>query len=444
MKETLYRKIMILAFYHPVDTMCNINMTVYILQLILIKKGGRVTYSGPLGQNSQKVIEYFERIPGVPKIKDNYNPATWMLEVTSAVVEEKLGIDFAHVYKDSSHYWDANELSLGFIEFGLSVRKQARTRVCPTINELEPARKPAMNVTCIPKFYVLLRDNKRLVEQLIIPPQGSSDHHFIESFSHIRWLQFKTCLWKLSLSYWRSPTYNLCFICRTNEQDLFSILGSMYLAMMFLGINNCSSVLQIIARERAVMYRELCAGTYSSFMYSLAQVIVEIPCLFILATIYVLITYPAVGYYWSASKIMWYYYIVFCTLLCFNYLGMLIMSVSPNIQVASVLAAATYTILNLFSGFLIPKLRIPTWWKWLYYICPTAWSLNGLLTSQYGDLTNEMMAFGKTTTVDAFLRDYYGFDQDQLSIVAITMAYLPLVLASLFSCCIRKINFQRR
>ncbi|KAI0493371.1 hypothetical protein KFK09_023487 [Dendrobium nobile] len=263
-------------------------------------------------QPSIDIFESFdERIPGVPKIKDNYNPATWMLEVTSAVVEEKLGIDFAHVYIDSSHYWD----------------------------------------------------NKRLVEQLIIPPQGSSDLHFIESFSHIRWLQFKTCLWKLSLSYWRSPTYNLVRLTFmlvlsvlfaalfwkkgrkiTNEQDLFSILGSMYLAMMFLGINNCSSVLQIIARERAVMYRELCAGTYSSFMYTLAQ-------------------------------------------------------------------------------------RIPTWWKWLYYICPTAWSLNGLLTSQYGDLTNEMMAFGKTTTVDAFLRDYYGFDQDQLSIVAITMAYLPLVHA---------------
>ncbi|KAL0907286.1 hypothetical protein M5K25_021686 [Dendrobium thyrsiflorum] len=292
-------------------------------ELILIKKGGRVTYSGPLGQNSQKAIEYFERIPGVPKIKDNYNPATWMLEVTSAVVEEKLGIDFAHLYIDSSPYWD----------------------------------------------------NKRLVEQLIIPQQGSSDLHFVESFSHIRWLQFKSCFWKLSLSYWRSSTYNMMRLTFmlvlsllfaalfwqkgrkiTNEQDLLSILGSMYLAMLFLGINNCSSVLPIIARERAVMYRELSAGTYSSFMYSLAQVIVEIPCLFVLATIYVLITYPAVGYYWSASKIMWYYYIVFCTLLCFNYLGMLIMSVSPNIQVASVLAAATYTILNLFSGFLIPKL----------------------------------------------------------------------------------------
>ena len=30
------------------------------VQLLLMKRGGRVIYAGPLGQNSQKMIEYFE------------------------------------------------------------------------------------------------------------------------------------------------------------------------------------------------------------------------------------------------------------------------------------------------------------------------------------------------------------------------------------------------
>jgi hypothetical protein len=38
----------------------------------------------------------------VPKIKDSYNPATWMLEVTSASAEAELGLDFAQIYKESS------------------------------------------------------------------------------------------------------------------------------------------------------------------------------------------------------------------------------------------------------------------------------------------------------------------------------------------------------
>lgn len=42
-----------------------------------------------------------QSIPGMPKIRDNYNPATWILEVTSASAEIELGIDFAEVYNSS-------------------------------------------------------------------------------------------------------------------------------------------------------------------------------------------------------------------------------------------------------------------------------------------------------------------------------------------------------
>jgi len=40
-------------------------------------------------------------ISGVPKIKDGYNPATWMLEVTAAAQEEILGFNFTEVYRNS-------------------------------------------------------------------------------------------------------------------------------------------------------------------------------------------------------------------------------------------------------------------------------------------------------------------------------------------------------
>jgi hypothetical protein len=40
----------------------------------------------------------------VPKIKDGYNPATWMLEVTAPTVEDQLDVDFAEIYVNSSLY----------------------------------------------------------------------------------------------------------------------------------------------------------------------------------------------------------------------------------------------------------------------------------------------------------------------------------------------------
>ncbi|MFS7986458.1 putative ABC-type sulfate transporter [Helianthus anomalus] len=73
-------------------------------ELILLKNGGCMIYCGPVGHNSCRVIEYFESISGVPKIRDNYNPATWMLEITSASVEAEVGVNFGQIYSTSTLY----------------------------------------------------------------------------------------------------------------------------------------------------------------------------------------------------------------------------------------------------------------------------------------------------------------------------------------------------
>lgn len=380
-------------------------------ELVLMKAGGQIIYSGKLGHHSSKLIEYFEGIPGVPKIKSNYNPATWMLEVTSASVEAQLGLDFAKIYKES----------------------------------------------------YLHRDTTELVRQLSEPQPGSQDLHFPTRFAQNWWVQLLACLWKQHLSYWRSPEYNLSRFLfmiaaavmfgavfwqkgkeMNNEQDVFNVLGSMYIAVIFLGLNNCSSVLPYVVTERTVLYREKFAGMYSSKAYSFAQVIIEIPYVLLQTLLYVAITYPTIGYQWSAFKFFWYFYATFCTLLYFVYLGMLIVAVSVNLEVASVLATAAYTILNLFAGFLLPGPKFPKWWVWCYWICPTYWSLNGLLTSQYGDVKKEVVVFGELKPVGSFLEDYFGFRQDRLGLVAFVLIAYPFVYAFLFAYCIGKLNFQRR
>jgi hypothetical protein len=88
--------------------------------------------------------------------------------------------------------------------------------------------------------------------------------------------------------------------------------------------------------------------------------------------------------------------------------------------------------------------QIPKWWIWLYYLTPTSWSLNGLLTSQYGDINKEIAVFEETKTVVAFLEDYFGFHHDRLALVAVVLIAFPLVFASLFSYFIGRLNFQRR
>ena len=47
-----------------------------------------------------------------------------------------------------------------------------------------------------------------LVNQLSKPPPDSRDLNFPNRFPQNGWEQFMACLWKLHLSYWRSPEYN--------------------------------------------------------------------------------------------------------------------------------------------------------------------------------------------------------------------------------------------
>ncbi|KAH7655222.1 Xenobiotic-transporting ATPase protein [Dioscorea alata] len=380
-------------------------------ELMLIKNGGKVIYSGPLGRQSCKVIEYFERIPGVPKIKQKYNPATWMLEVTSTSVEQQLGIDFAEVYVNSTLY----------------------------------------------------RDNKELVKQLSLPPPGSRDLHFPTRFAQNSWVQFKACLWKQYLSYWRSPSYNLArlifmFITSVtfallfwnhgktlnNQQNLFNMLGSMYTIVIFTGINNCGSVIPFVIAGRNVFYRENFARMYSPWTSSLAQVVIEIPCVFILTLTFMMIAYPAIGYYWTAYKFLWFFYTMFCSLLIFVYLGMLLVSLTPNIQTTLVLSSFFYQNFHLFSGFILPGPHIPKWWIWFYYIMPMSWMLNALFASQYGDIQKEITVSGETKSVAIFLQDYFGFHYDRLGLVALILLVFPFSFASLFAYCTGKLNFQRR
>ncbi|XP_076956671.1 pleiotropic drug resistance protein 3-like [Bidens hawaiensis] len=380
-------------------------------ELILLKNGGRMIYCGPLGRNSSRVIEYFENIPGVPKIRDNYNPATWMLEVSSTSMEAELGVDFGQIYSTSTLY----------------------------------------------------ESNKELVKTLSKPPPGSKDLYFPTRFPQNGWGQFKACLWKQHLSYWRSPSYNLMrsmYMLFTsfmfgllfwnqgekihNQQSLFNVFGSMFAAILFSGINNASSVIPYVSMERTVLYRERFSGMYASWAYALAQVAIEFPYLFAQSLVYVCITYPMIGYYWSAYKVFSYFYTFLCTLMYFTYMGMLLVVVTPSFPVAAILSSAFYTMFNLFGGFLIPKPKIPHWWTWMYYLTPTSWSLNALLASQYGDVKKEILVFWETKSVEAFVRDYFGYHHDQLPLVFVLLALYPIVLASLFAYSVSKLNFQRR
>lgn len=54
-------------------------------QLLLLHKGGVVDYFGPIGDSCKDVINYISGYPGVKRLEDGYNPASWYVDLRTHV-----------------------------------------------------------------------------------------------------------------------------------------------------------------------------------------------------------------------------------------------------------------------------------------------------------------------------------------------------------------------
>ncbi|KAH7841200.1 hypothetical protein Vadar_026918 [Vaccinium darrowii] len=363
-------------------------------------------------QPSIDIFDSFdEGIDGVSKIKDGYNPATWMLEVTSPAQEDALGVNFADVYRNSELY----------------------------------------------------RRNKELITEQSMPPPGSKDLYFATQYSQSFFTQCLACLWKQHLSYWRNPSYTavrllFTFVIalmfgtifwdlgskRATQSDIFNAMGSMYSAVMFIGVQNAGSVQPVVAIGRTVFYREKAAGMYSSFPYAFGQIVIEIPYVFVQTLLYGVIVYAMIGFDWTVSKFLWYLFFMNFTWLYYTFYGMMAVAITPSQNIAAITSSAFYGMWNLFSGFTMPKTRAPVWWKWYFNICPVYWTLYGLVGSQFGDIQDKFESFDRGQNVEQYVRSYFGFRHDFLGYVAMIVVGFSLLFAVIFAFSIKAFNFQKR
>ncbi|XP_078174137.1 ABC transporter G family member 45-like isoform X2 [Carex rostrata] len=381
-------------------------------ELMLMKRGGQLIYSGSLGPFSSNMIQYFESIPGVPKIKEDQNPAGWMLNVSSQTMEYMMGVDYAEIFRNSS----------------------------------------------------LFKDNMSLIEELDQPKPGNVDLHFPKGY----WQGFRSqclaCLWKQHCTYWKNPDHNVVrffnvFIMAlmlgtvfwqigsniTTEQDVFNIVGVAYGSSLFMGFANAAIMQPVIAMERAVFYRERSAGMYSSMPYAIAQMVIEVPYMMVTVFIFCPIIYPMVGFQFTVVKFLW--FILFTTLsfMYYTLYGMMCVGLTPNIEIAGGLAFFVFILWNVFSGFIISIKMMPIWWRWLYWADPGAWTVYGLIFSQLGDRAELIkVPPGPDKPVKEFIRDYLGLQDNYFNLIIALHVVAILLFGFIYCLCIKYLNFQRR
>ncbi|TVU11149.1 hypothetical protein EJB05_44716, partial [Eragrostis curvula] len=394
----------------------------YQLQLLLMKRGGQIIYSGSLGPLSSGLIKYFEAIPGVPGIKEGQNPATWVLDISSNAMEYVIGVDYSEIYRNSS----------------------------------------------------LNKENKSLVDELSKQTADQKDLHFPPNYWPNFEVQCLACLWKQHCSFWKNPELNVARFLNTigisitfgivfwqigsriipvffflhnkkEEQDVFNMLGIAYASALFLGLVNCSTLQPIVAMEKVVFYREKASSMYSSMAYAIAQIAVEIPYMLTQVVIFSAIVYPMVGFQLTITKFLWFVLYMIMSFMDYTLYGMMVVALTPNIEIAAGLSFLIFMIWNVFSGFIVARKMMPVWWRWMYWADPAAWTVYRILFSQLGDRMEPIHVPGQQDQpLREFLEEYLGLQDDYFSLVTALHIALSTLFSIVFCIGIKYLKFQRR
>ncbi|KAJ5691769.1 hypothetical protein N7462_001192 [Penicillium macrosclerotiorum] len=310
--------------------------------LLLLAKGGRMTYFGETGEGSEKILDYFAR-NGAPCPADA-NPAEHIIEVVQGSTKEK--VDWVEVWNQSEE------------------RKRA-------LEELE-----ALNEA------------------------GRADTDYVEDtsdFATSHWFQFKMVSKRLTIQIWRSPDYMWNKIILHIFAALFSGFtfwkvgdGSFSLQLRLFAIFNfifvapgCINQMQPFFLQNRDIFetREKKSKTYHWIAFIGAQTVTEIPYLIICATLYFLCFYYTAGLQTQSSVSGHFYLQMIFYEFLYTSIGQAIAAYAPNEYFAAVMNPVLIGAgLISFCGVVVPYSQIQPFWRyWMYYLDPFTYLVGGLL-----------------------------------------------------------------
>ncbi|OWY97993.1 Pleiotropic drug resistance protein transporter, partial [Phytophthora megakarya] len=350
--------------------------------LLLLQKGGYTAYFGDLGEDSVKMLEYFESIPGTEQIRPQYNPATYMLEVIGAGIGR-----------------DVKDYSMEYANSELCKQNRERTLQLAQVSDAF-VRHSTLNYRPIATGF---------------------------------WNQLSALAKKQQLTYWRNPQYNFMRLflfpifavifgttfyqlSAGSVKKINSHVGLIYNSMDFIGVINLMTVLEVTCAERAVFYRERMSNYYGPLPYSLSLWFAEVPYLIIMIILFVTIEYWLVGWSSNAGDFFFFMFVFYLYSSVCTYVGQWMSALMPNEKVANVAVGALSCLFNLFSGYLLPRTAMKHGYKWFQYLMPSSYSLSALVGVQFGynqDII-AVTANNVTTnmTVAAYIEKTYDFRPD--------------------------------
>ncbi|KAH9545510.1 hypothetical protein CY35_12G051800 [Sphagnum magellanicum] len=172
---------------------------------------------------------------------------------------------------------------------------------------------------------------------------------------------------------------------KSSEEGVQQREGYISFTLAFL-IFTSTEALPVFLNERQIFIRETSRGAYRASSYAVSQSIVILPFLFVLAALYSLISYFAIGLVTNVGAYFFFVLILFLTLAVSNALVSFVATIVPDFSAGATLATAICAYFFLFAGFFILRTGIPKYWLWVHYLSIFKYPYEALLANEYNHL----------------------------------------------------------
>ncbi|KAF9771709.1 hypothetical protein IL306_010636 [Fusarium sp. DS 682] len=322
-------------------------------ELLLLKSGGRVVYHGPLGHDSENLINYFESNGG-PKCPPHANPAEYMLDAIGAGNPDYDGQDWGDVWANSSERQKRSQEIEEMIE---------RRRNVEPSKSLKDDREYAMPLST--QTYAVVRRS-------FVSFWRSPDYIFGNFMLHIATGLFNCFTF-----------YKVGFASIDYQNRLFSIFMTLTISPPLI-----QQLQPVFLKSRQIFqWRENNAKIYSWVAWTTAVVVVEIPYRIVAGGIYFNCWWWGIfGWRASAFTSGFAFLLVLLFELYYVSFGQAIAAFAPNELLASLLVPVFFLFVVSFCGVVVPPQGLPTFWReWMYWLTPFHYLLEAFLGAAIHD-----------------------------------------------------------
>ncbi|KAK9471338.1 P-loop containing nucleoside triphosphate hydrolase protein [Dipodascopsis tothii] len=320
--------------------------------LLLLAKGGKTVYFGPIGDHGYDVVQYFEERG--PKREPNSNPAEYILEVVGAGAIRKSNKDWVALWRGSQNCLRQSEL----------IDRLISNQVSGAI-EVESA-------------YSTVEFAATMKEQLI------------------------AVTLRLWLTLWRTPSFGFTIVfnsiaCGLCSGILFFQLGTsiidtesriflmFFTLMVTIPIVNMFEIHMIIARDLYEL-RERNSKVYSWFALVFAYLVCGIPYAILSTVLFFPLFWYMPGLEMSPSIAGYGFFMTLLMLIWHTNVATLLGSFMPSISTAGVINPIFFVATHVSTGVMIPYPLLNGFYKnFMYWIDPSAWAIRGLAITSLRD-----------------------------------------------------------